>query len=74
MVEYFYNYYKLATVQQVFTDAKALGHSTYVLAGLSGGAAISQFGALDLTGVKGVYLFGKLRSGNVSCSANLRFG
>lgn len=46
-------------MQQVFTDAKALGHNTYVLTGISAGAALSQFGALGLTGVKGVYLFGK---------------
>lgn len=55
----FWSNYQTPGVQAVFADARALGNPHYVLGGLSAGAAISQYGALDLNGVRGVYLFGE---------------
>lgn len=65
-METFWRYYRLPTVQAVFDDARALGGKTYVLAGLSAGAGVSQFGALDVAPVRGVYLFGEWAYTHVS--------
>ncbi|WIA44329.1 hypothetical protein OEZ86_007119 [Tetradesmus obliquus] len=66
-----YNYYQFIERTGFIEDAKALSQNRdVVFAGLSAGAAVSQFAALEFERVRGVFLFGVQRIGNAAFQAN----
>jgi hypothetical protein len=60
-----YKYYRFIESTGFFEEVRLLSKNTdIVFAGLSAGAAVSQFAALDYKRIRGVYLYGLQKIGN----------
>jgi hypothetical protein len=66
-----YNYYRYIESTGFLQEAKLLAEKTdVVFAGLSAGAAVAQFAALDFKRVRGVYMYGVQKIGNAAFQAH----